>query len=295
MGLFGLLKRGPKQPTDTAEMVALYQRIRPVRLRLNNELVGRLSRDVLDEGGKKLGILRRGMFVFDNEDESSVLMDYCIYDVYRSGRNAIDEYLEDNSPDPESDEMACLQAMRHARYALVLVTGIEPGVGCHIRNLFTDETRLLVDMGFSQTARPGVLLATRLLDFGAFVTTTGAALPLGVLNSDESAAWQRKLRTGVYDGGEDPAPLIRGCLEQGASSHVRYEGSTPSRRCDDREDRWPAGTSAQQRRTLAKRRSSKPAGNRRCRCGSGKMFKNCCGKRAPQGHEGSYGGEGVGE
>ena len=286
MGLFGLLKRGPNQPTDTAEIVALYQRLRPVRLRLNNELVGRLSRDALDEGGKKLGILRRGTFVFDNEDESSVLMDYCIHDVYRSGSNAIDQYLEDNSPDPESDEVAYLQAMRHAKYALVLVTRIEPGVGCHIQNLFKDETRLLVDMGFSETARPGVLLATRLLDFGAFVTTTGAALPLGVLSSDESEAWQRKLSTGVYDGREDPAPLIRGCLEQGASSHVRYEGSTPSRSCDDAEDYRPAGISAQQRRAIAKRGSAKPAGNRRCRCGSGKMFKNCCGKRHRQGQEG---------
>ncbi len=305
MGLFGLLKREPNQPTDTAEIVAAYERLRPLRLRLNNELVRRLSRDVLEEGGKKLGILRRGTFVFDNEDESSVLMDYCIHDVYRSGRNAIDQYLEDNSPDSQSDEMACLQAMRNAKYAMVIVTGIEPGVGCHIRNLFTDETRLLVDMGFSKTARPGVLLATRLLDFGAFVTTTGAALPLGVLDSDESEAWQRKLSTGVYDGREDPGPLIRGCLERGASSHVRYEGSTPSRGCDDAEDYRPARISPRQRRnhrglahfaesseqnlpvplsadgsrTGSKRGSAKPAENRRCRCGSGKMFKNCCGKR----------------
>ena len=117
-------------------------------------------------------------------------------------------------------------------------------MGCHIHNLFTDETRLLVDMGFSETARPDVLLATRLLDFGAFVTTTGAALPLGVLGSDESEAWQRKLSTGVYDGREDPAPLIRGCLEQGASSHIRYEGSTPSRWCDDAKDNRPARISA---------------------------------------------------
>ncbi len=287
MGLFGLLKRAPNPPTDTAEIVAAYQRLRPVRLRLNNELVGRLSRDVLDEGGSKLGILRRGVFVFDNEDESSVLMDYCVYNVYRRGRNAIDEYLRDTPPDPESDEMACLRTMREAKYALVIVNRVEPGVGCQIQNLFTNETRLLVDMGFARTAQPGSLLATRLLDFGAFVTTTGAALPLGILNSNESAAWQRKLSTGIYDGREDPAPLIRGCLERGASSHVRYEGSTPSQSCEDREDYRPAGTSAHKRRTLAKRHSSKPAGNRRCRCGSGKMFKNCCGKLERQHQEGS--------
>jgi hypothetical protein len=213
-------------------------------------------------------------------------MDYCIYDVYRRGRNAIGQYLEDNPPDPESDEFACLQAMRDAKYALLIVTSIEPGVGCHIENLFTDETRLLVDIGFSQTARPGLLLATRLLDFGAFVTTTGAALPLRILKDDEIDAWKRKLSTGIHNEREDPAALIRGCLEKGASSSVRYEESTPLRRYDDRADYQPAGTAPQQRRSQAKRGSNKPAENRRCRCGSGKMFKNCCGKRAPRGQVG---------
>lgn len=282
MSLFGLLKRPSNAPTGAAEIAAFYKRLRPVRLRLNNELVGRLSRDVLEEGGDKLGILRRGMFVFDNEDESAVLMDYCIHNVYRRGRNAIDEYLRDCPPDADSEEMVCLQAMRGAKYAWVVVTGIEPGVGCHIKNLFTDETRLLVDVGFSRTAQPGVLLATRLLDFGAFVTTTGAALPMGILKGNELDAWQRKLSTGVYDEHEDPAPLIRGCLEQGASSYVRFEEPTASRRSDDREAFPPAGMPAQQRRTVAKRHSSKPAENRRCRCGSGKMFKNCCGKHGRQ-------------
>lgn len=286
MGLFGLLKRAAKQPADTAEMVALYQRLRPVRLRLNNELVERLSRDSLNEGGKKLGILRRGVFVFDNEDESVVLMDYCIYDVYRSGRNAIGQYLEDNPPDPESDEMSCLHAMRSAKYALVVVTGIEPGLGCQIQNLFTDETRLLVDMGFSRTGRPGLLMATRLLDFGAFVTTTGAALPLGILEDDELEAWKQKLSTGIHDDREDPAALIRGCLKRGASSHVRYEGQIDSRRRDDAEDSRPAGISPPQRPARTKRRSNKPPENRRCRCGSGKMFKNCCGKRERLGQVG---------
>lgn len=286
MRLFGLLKRPSNPPTDAAEITAFYKRLRPLRLRLNNELVGRLSRDVLEEGGNRLGILRRGMFVFDNEDESAVLMDYCIYNVCRRGRNAIDEYLRDCPPDADSDEMACLQAMRRAKYALIVVTGIEPGVGCHIKNLFTDEARLLVDVGFSRTAQPGVLLATRLLDYGAFVTTTGAALPMGILKDNELDAWQRKLSTGVYDEDEDPAPLIRRCLERGASSHVRYEESIASGSSDNREAFASAGMSAQQRRTLAKRSSSKPAGNRRCHCGSGKMFKNCCGKHRRERQEG---------
>jgi hypothetical protein len=279
MGLFKFSKASPPQTTVSKHIVAHYQRLRPIRLRLNNELVHRLSRDVLNDGAKRIGILRGRTFVFDNEEETSVLMDYCIYDVYRKGRNAVEEYLCDCPPDSDSDEMACLRAMQHATYALVAVLRVEPRVGCHVQNLFTEEMQLLVDVGFSETAQPGAVIATRLLDFGGFVTTGGAALPMGILDNNELDEWQRKLRAGADDDRFDPAPLIRICLQRGASLNIRYEGMNTQRRSDGRGGSPPAGTSAQQRRAPAKRRASKAVTNRRCRCGSGKMFKNCCGKR----------------
>ena len=279
MVLFGFRKPSFAATTDSKDIAARYRRLRPIRLRLNNELVGRLSRDVLNEGARKIGILRGGMFVFDNEDETSVLMDYCIYDVYRQGRNAVEQYLCDSPPDPASDEMACLRAMQRAKYALVVVLRIEPGVGCHVRKLFTEETRLLVDIGFSETAQPGTMMATRILDFGDFVTSSGAALSLGILDNEALDEWQRKISAGVHDDGADPAPLIRGCLQRGASSRVRYETPSSNRRSDVGGGSPPAGTSAQRSGGLGQRRASKPVANRRCHCGSGKMFKNCCGKR----------------
>ena len=108
---------------------------------------------MLDDAAKRIGIFHHGTFVFENEDETSVLMDYCIYNVIRKGRDAVEQYLCDCPPDSDSDEMACLQAMQHGIYALVAVLRVEPGVGCHVRNLFTEETRLLVDIGYPK--RPG--------------------------------------------------------------------------------------------------------------------------------------------
>jgi hypothetical protein len=284
MGLLEFLKSGLSPATNFPDILTHYQRLRPIRLRLNNLLVARLSHGALEEGAKKLGILRRGMFVFDNEDQSSVLMDYCIYDVYRKGRNAVDQYLLDRPLDADSDEMACLQAMQRAIYTMIVVLRIEPDVGCQIRDLFSGETRLLADIGFSQTAQPGLLFATRLLDFGRFVTTTGAALPVGILSSDQLDEWQRRLRAGAENGRCDPADLIRKCVERGASSRVRYadaaEQVNVQRRADVDEVDPPAATSARRRRTPEPRPTNAALENRRCRCKSGKMYKNCCGKLA---------------
>jgi hypothetical protein len=223
-------------------------------------------------------MLRGDVIYFDNEDETSVLMDYCIYDVYRDGRNAVEQYLCDSPPDPDSEEMICLRAMQHASYSLVVVVQVEPGVGCHVRNLFTDETRLLVDMGFSRSAKPGAVMATRLLDFGDYIATGGAALPLGILDEKKLDEWVRRISAGVNVESFDPATLIRMCLEMGASSHVRYEDAeTPSRSRPSRAYSL-AGSQAKRR---AEPKEKLPLATRRCRCGSGKMYKNCCGKRRP--------------
>jgi hypothetical protein len=279
MSIFDFPARSASQFSNSKDLVARYRRLRSVQMRLNNELVSRLPMDVLREGAKRIGILHGDMFVFDNEDETSVLMDYCIYDVYRKERNAVDQFLCDCPADPESDEMVCLHAMQHATYTLLVVLGVEPGVGCHVRNLFTEETRLLVDMGLSATGQPGAIIATRLLDYGDYVTTSGAALPLGILHDEALEDWQRHLRAGRQDDNFDPAPLIRECLRHGASSNIQYE--EPGGRRPPKAEKTPRRVEhpAERKPALATRQASQAASNRRCRCGSGKMYKNCCGKR----------------
>lgn len=276
MGLLGIGTSLSSQSMDFKDIVDRYQGLRSTRMRLNNEIVERLPICVLKEGAKKLGLFHGDMFVFDCEEETAVLMDYCIYNAYADGRNAVDQYLCDCPPDPDSDEMLCLQAMQRATYTIIVVLDVVPDVGCHVRNMFTEETRLLIDIGFSQSVQPCFVIATRLLDWGDYITTSGAALPFGVFDQDELESWQREMNEGEDDEDFDPAPLIRSFLENSASSYFRYEGVENQRRIDV--GGGSGRISAKERRALEKRRTGKPE-NRRCHCRSGKMYKNCCGKR----------------
>jgi len=254
---------------DRAEIVSRYKHLRAVGRRLNDKLVQRLSRDVLDEGGRKLGIFQGDVFVFNSEDETSVLMDYCLYDVRRQGRNAIEQYLIESPPDPESDEMVCLGAMQHAIYSLFIVESVVRGLGVTVRDLCSDETILVVDLAFGSTAEPGLVLASRLLFHDGFAMTGGAALPIGVPPEEEREAITQKLSqvlTSHKDGCLDPAPLIQACLERGCSSDIHYQGPTGER----------AGRPHQRSRNP----SGKSARNAPCPCGSGKKYKHCCLKRS---------------
>jgi hypothetical protein len=257
------------------ELLARYKHLRQVGLRLNHRLVKTLSKSVLDEGGKKLGTLKKNVLVLDTEDEIVVLMDYCIHDVRRQGVNAVERYLAESPPAPDSEEMVLLQAMRQARYSLFAVEAAEPGVGVHVRDLLRDEPLFLVDVGFSRTATPGLVLAARVMAPEGISQTTGAALPFGVLPAANRAEFLGGLATtfklpdlrhlSPEGAGELAAAVIRTCLQSGAAEHIQYHEP----RLSGGRGRVPAAPPA----------ARHVGRNDPCPCGSGKKYKHCCGAR----------------
>jgi SEC-C motif len=251
--------------TNRNKIISRYRRLRAACRDLNNSLVKRLSKDAMHVGGRKLGILRGDTFVFDTEDQTSVLMDYCLYDVRQKGRNIIEQYLMDSPPDPESDEMTCLRSMQQAIYSLFVVDSVEAGLGVSVRDLLSQEVFLVVDMGLGSTAQPGLVFASRLLHYDGFSMTGGAALPVAVLPADERDALTNNLSAATTpddDGYFDPAPIIRACLSKGSSSRVQYQE--------------PSGQAIRQQRIPNNIRSTPIGRNSPCPCGSGKKFKKCC-------------------
>ncbi|HUQ69751.1 MAG TPA: SEC-C metal-binding domain-containing protein [Planctomycetaceae bacterium] len=240
-------------------------------MHLSSKLVKRVPKDVLDEGGQKLGILRRGMLVLDNEDQMTVLMDYCLHDIRRNGRNAIEQFLIDSPPDPDSDEMTCLRAKQQATYSLFVVESIERGVGVMMQELRSEESRFVVDLGFAGSAQPGLAMAARLLPHDGFWMSSGASLPVGVTTlKQRDALVDEILALGTTDaaGHFDPGPIIRVLMMAGRSNNIRYQ-DVP-------------GTGSRQARSFAAPQraaatsSGKIGRNEPCPCGSGKKFKHCC-------------------
>jgi hypothetical protein len=248
-----------------------YRRMREVRFRLNNLLVKTVSKKTLEECGRVLGFIRKGTLFFESEDETSVLMDYCLYYPQPDGRNLIAKYLEESPPPPGSDEMAALQELTRAYYSLFQVLGVERGAGVDVRDLLRGGTGFIADVGFGDTARRHMMLATRIIPTADFLMTGGAALPV-----DASAAERisRELKRTGHDPGafdferitprqeaEVAALIIRACRATGMSSHIAYaEPQRPGR---------PTSSGSGVGRT---------GRNDPCPCGSGKKFKTCCGR-----------------
>jgi SEC-C motif len=257
---------------EQTRVLARYQHLRQTGLQLNHRLAETLSKSALDEGGRKLGILKGGRLVLESEDQIAVLVDFCIYDVRREGVNAIERYLAASPPPPGSDESVLLEAMRQAHYALLVIESHVRGLGAHVRDLLRDEALFLVDVGFSRTAPVGLILAARVMAPEGIAQTTGAPLPVGLLLGEERAGLLQSLGS-KYKGtdfrslspqkaSELAASIIRTALQRGAAQLIAYAGprsaSVPGRALP------PAQSVGR---------------NDRCPCGSGKKFKNCCGAR----------------
>ena len=243
-----------------------YRHLRAMSRELHNGLLDSVPRDVFAECSEKLGFLIDDTLVFESEDESAVLMDYCLYDGWSGDHNAITRFLAQQPYPSDSDEMLLLKAMSRARYSLYQVESVVEGLGVNVLDLLRGDSFLVIDEALSRTAAEGIIMAARIITLPDFSMSTGATLPI---DAETLAAIRDLLESGpLKDGQVDyrrlsrqegavmSSIIIRCALARGASSHISYEG--PSRKHSP-----PKHVSR----------------NDPCPCGSGRKFKKCCGRQ----------------
>lgn len=256
-------------PEKKGELLAQYRRMREAGIGLIEKFNDLIGKNDLLLAAESLGLLEGGKICLGSESESVVLMDYCIFDVRRDGKNLVERFISERPPVPENDEWQCLQGMRNSVYSLYFVVSIIPCFGAVVRDLIGSKDHLLIDVGFGLTGENGLFFASRLFFHDEFAMNSGAMLPVAVVSGREALEMEKKAKSAfIVDDGSpfDPAAIIRNCLSKGASSRVGYQ---------DYRDNAKAAPNAvqfeQQRR--------KSRGNSVCPCGSGKKYRHCCFKR----------------
>lgn len=262
--------RGPRSDNgkeiNGSQLTELYQRIRRITMKLNNEVLPRyLSKNAIQTCGQKLGIMQNDTLVISDMDHTGVLMEYCFYEYRENGQNAIARYLAETPLEAGSDERQVLQAMSDSFYALLQVEQVQPGIGVNVLDILKERRFFLIDLNLSQTAVRGVVIATRVLPFDGFAITTGAPLVIdaGIMTKIKHILVQR-----IEDerkGQSDPrkwtdlaTAVIRMVLRGESSTEIEYSNSNI------------------QSINVPVRRDRRVGRNEPCPCGSGKKYKRCC-------------------
>ncbi|GIW79231.1 MAG: hypothetical protein KatS3mg105_1038 [Gemmatales bacterium] len=158
--------------------VERYKQLRNALNRVCARFAETITEDIFEQAGKKLGMLRKKAMIFDNESEFDVLVDYCLYDVYRGNRNLVERWTDFADELTDADERLILDAMQKAHYSIFKITGLEPGMGARIEDcLYESEELFLYDINISNSALSDIRFGGRILCADDIVMTTGAMLP----------------------------------------------------------------------------------------------------------------------
>ena len=169
-------------------LIDKYQLYRKKGKKLNDLIIKRqINRELLTEAAKKLGIpLKNNTFIFNSEDEMSVLMDFAIYECAKTGKNCIALYKEDIDTN-DNIEKELLEGMLLSYTSLFKITSIiEKENKIMLADVLNKKEDIsFIDFGLSMTGTPGMLIFTRIIPLKDFSMTSGISFAFPE-NSEEN-------------------------------------------------------------------------------------------------------------
>ena len=254
--------------------VEKFQRLREASRRLMSRVTKTIPRAAMEDVAGALGIMRKGMLVFDTEEVAAVHADCCLHDWIRDGRNLITKYSLDHPASPGTDEEFLLRAHQQARFRILLPKSVASGAGMECTDALSAERLFLMDIALSKGVKDSrCVMATRTVPLDGYWMTTGAGLP--ITDGEEVVGEVRRLLKAVppVDPHEMALAILRKCLDCGAAEYVTYSGPNAWDQAKEPKNHLavPPEPATSQRA---------PGRNDPCPCGSGKKYKKCHGRQA---------------
>jgi len=163
----------PAAAVSRGEVLARYRHLREISRRHHSEVLNFLSKDAILHQARRLGLTHGKTLVLDDLEELDFAFDLAIHTAPMDRSRAIDRYAKSARLAPGSDEALVLDAMCHARFAVISVERRHQAAGLIVNDLFRQRELWLVDIGLESSVREGAVLATRLYQPEAFLMTAG--------------------------------------------------------------------------------------------------------------------------
>jgi hypothetical protein len=156
-----------------------YKTYREVGTQLNSDILEAYSdRELIVETAAELDIEFDGRnMAYEFESQMPAHFEFALYEYRRDGTTAAERYLEAERWGDEV-EREILEATIDAEPSLFEVTSVgESSPRLTVTDLLDDREYTLMDVNFSRTAEPGVVLFLRPIRYDEFTTTSGVSFP----------------------------------------------------------------------------------------------------------------------
>lgn len=218
-------------PPSRDEALARYRRARQISRRHNATLLESLPKEAIFQQARRLGMYEGKTLVLDDWNDLALAVDLAIHTAPPDRSRAIDRYAASARPAPGSEDAMVLQAMREARFAILLIRERHPSAGVFVTDLFRKTDLWLMDEGTEMSMPDGSTLATRYYTIGSFVMTAGVCLPI----DHEALEWaiestpqlMRRPHAEAIQDRRFAEAVYRGALEDGTMQRVQLRDAPP--------------------------------------------------------------------
>jgi hypothetical protein len=217
--------------SSSEQLLETYLSYRVIGQPLLTELLKYIPKNAIQVCGKKMEIVKGKTLLLNNEDELIVLYNYCLFHYYIGDKNAIDRYMTIHKDSLVSDKKTVALAMKNAQFSIFGIEKTLPHAGVIVADVLRGGKReLLIDKGFSESAVPGLLLASTILRYPEFITTTGTALPLNSISNriellleDYARKYESFDLLPKTQQSKFIANLLKICFREEVSENIRYQ------------------------------------------------------------------------
>ena len=156
-----------------------YKNLRDIIKNLTSKVLNFKSnrRNDMIHAGKLLGFWDGQAMLFDSDQESDILMDFLIYEKNKNSSKLIDQFYDSDIVLTDIEEEV-LEGMTNSTFSLFQILNIDiEKYTITIVDILDQKKKEynIMDIGFSQTAVPGIVFFSRLLPIRELYITSGVS------------------------------------------------------------------------------------------------------------------------
>jgi hypothetical protein len=159
------------------EVLARYHQLREIGKQHHHDVMSLISGDAMLGQARRLGLAQGKTLILDDMDEMTYVYDLSIHTAPPGRTRAIDRYARSARLAAGSDEALVLDAMRAARFSLLVVERRHEAVGLIASDVIRRTQVWLVDIGLESSLPDGAVIATRIYAPDRFAMTAGVNVP----------------------------------------------------------------------------------------------------------------------
>lgn len=208
---------------DRDAVIARYRRLRKIVATYNKAVFAHLTRRVIFDHARFLGLLAGKTIVAENEEELGLIFDLAIHSPRHARSRAFERYRHSVKLPADTDEARVLDALCGARFAICRIDRRHDVAGLVAFDLMRETELWLMDLSMEATISHGFVFAAHLIALDGFSMTTGMLVPINRDDVEDALCDMPARRADAAPEALADDPLFAGLVWRAALAHGAME------------------------------------------------------------------------